>query len=405
MNQFTMVVPTYWVRPESSAQTEPQSDTEIVFDHPTPLNTDGTLPRLLDSLDVLDQTPDLIVIIPVHNRREIAVEVEAKVNQLVTPYRSRRSIQLFGHAALSKVKQNLRSAGVSARSLEILNLHNYAGVRNICALAGILNSAQFTTFIDDDELFIDPAFFNKLSNTIGTCQASDSSSGVGGHKRTALAGYYLQPDTYRLDESNVPAWRAEHWNTAAAMNRAFDLTIARDPLIKPTPFVFGGNMTLARDVLIRTPFDPRITRGEDIDFLLNLRIHGTVFYLHRDLPIKHLPPSSPQQEWKKFREDALRFLYERKKISDHNLPLHELQPYPGTFLGPDLDRRIIRTAETLKRHYQDMYDRDGIARCDEIISLAERNPFAAFNTRTWLIDLSARWREITSAALGLRIPL
>ena len=259
MNTFTMVVPTYWGRPESAPETDPQSDTEIVFDHPTPLDTDGTLPRLLDSLDVLDQTPDQIVIIPVPNRAGLAAEVEAKVNQLVTPCRSRRSIELFGHAALSKVKRKLASAGVASRSLEILNLQNYAGVRNICALAGILNSAQFVTFIDDDELFTDPAFFNTLSATMNA--TSD------GHKITALAGYYLQPDAYRLDESTVPAWRAQHWNTAAAMNRAFDLTIARDPLIKPTPFVFGGNMTLARNVLMRTPFDPRITRGEDIDFL------------------------------------------------------------------------------------------------------------------------------------------
>jgi len=392
MNQFTMVVPTYW----GQAESEPQSDTQLVFDHPTPLNTDGTLPRLLDSLSILERKPDDIIIITVANRPEIASAVESKVNDLISPYRRTHQIVSLGPSQLMRLKKTLTAKGVSTAALELINLQNYASVRNVCALAGILNSSDFTTFIDDDELFTDPDFFTKLRNTMATSQGGDTIS--------ALAGYYLQPDTYRLDESKVPAWRAEHWNTAAAMNRAFDLTIARGPRIKPTPFVFGGNMTIALDVLAQTPFDPRITRGEDIDFLLNLRIHGTTFHLDRELSIKHLPPPSSQQSWEKFREDAVRFLYERKKLADHALPLDDLQPYPGTFLGPDLEQRIISTAETLKREYQSQRDEQGIARCDEIISLARSNPFADFDTRSWLDDVTTRWREITSAALGLGIP-
>jgi hypothetical protein len=406
MNSFTMVVPTYWGQARSGFDTR----TEIVFDHPTSLDSPGTLARLLDSLDILDRAPDTIVIIAVANRSRIVAEVEAKVNQIIAPYRSRREILLLGHTALNNVKEKLAAKGVSSESLSIVNLDNYAGVRNICSLAGILNAAASaaapcTTFIDDDELFTDSKFFDKLSNVVGTTHNADTiSRSHDGQTISALAGYYLQPDTYRLDESKVPLWRAQHWNTAAAMNHAFDLIIGEGPRLKPTPFVFGGNMTITLDALTQTPFDPRITRGEDIDFLLNLRIHTTTFFLDRQLPIKHLAPAHSQPFWKRFREDAVRFLYERKKITDHQLPLADLQPYPGTFLGPDLEHRIIRTAELLKRHYQAEHDHECATQCDAIIALAHNNPFARFDTCSWLDEITARWREVTSAAIGLGIP-
>jgi len=392
MKHFTMVVPTYW----GQAKSGPDTHNEIVFDHPTSLDSPGTLARLLDSLDILGRAPDTIVIIAVPNRVEIAAEVEARVNDIIAPYRSRREILLLGHTALSNVKEKLAAKGVSSESLSIVNLDNYAGVRNTCSLAGILNASPCTTFIDDDEAFTDSKFFDKLSNVVGTTHD--------GHTISALAGYYLQPDTYRLDETKVPRWRAQHWNTAAAMNHAFDLIIGEGPRLKPTPFVFGGNMTITLDALTQTPFDPRITRGEDIDFLLNLRIHTTTFFLDRQLPIAHLPPAHSQPFWKRFREDAVRFLYERKKITDHQLPLDDLQPYPGTFLGDDLEQRITKTAELLKRHYQAEHDREGATQCDAIIALAHNNPFAQFDARSWLEKITARWREVTSAAIGLGIP-
>ena len=97
-------------------------------------------------------------------------------------------------------------------------------------------------------------------------------------------------------------------------------------------------MTVSLPVLKKIPFDKRITRGEDIDFLLNLRISGITFYLDRQLSIKHLPPKSSRPAWKKVREDALRFLYERKKVMDHPaLSIEKLEPYPAVFLGSDLE--------------------------------------------------------------------
>lgn len=392
MKKFTMVIPTYWGRTEGEEPSE-----EIVFDHPTALNEKGTLGRFLESLSIFKQVAGKIVVISVANERAISGEVKDRVDRIIEPYRSRYDITNMGQGTLDKIKEWLDDKGVSESALELINLNNYAAVRNICSLAGICNGSRYTIFIDDDEVFIDHDFLNKIEENMWRVENSEEIE--------ALAGYYLQPDTYRLDESKVPKWREAWWNNAAAMNSAFEKIIGQEPRLKPTPFVFGGNMTVSLEALKKVPFDPRITRGEDIDFLLNLRIHGINFYLDRELAIKHLPPGLAQKDWKKVREDAIRFMYERKKVRDHReLVLEELQPYPGMFLGDDLEERIIKTSEVLRQKYRAQDDEEGMEECEKIISMIEDDHWSQIDTKAWLKRITARWQEVTEAAENMEIP-
>jgi hypothetical protein len=393
MKDFTMVIPSYWGQCEG----EMEGSEEIVFDHPTALDSTGTLGRLLDSLDIFDRIPGRIVIIAVPNMRKIAAEVEDKINQIITPYRKRYDICTLGQSSLNKIKQQLVFKGVSEKALAMINLDNYAAVRNVCSLAGVLDCSRYTIFIDDDEVFNDRYFLEKIDENMQRQYKHDTIE--------ALTGYCIQHDTYRLDVSKVPQWRRPYWNNAAAMNETFDLLIGQGERIKPSPFALGGIMTLALDVLKKVPFDPQITRGEDMDFLLNLRIHGKKFYLDRELAVEHLQPASTQKDWIKMREDAVRFLYGRKKVTDHDqLSLSELQPYPGMFLGDDLDERIIKSCELLKGVYESRKDEEGVIQCQNIIAIANENPFNEFDTRSWLIEITADWQEITASASGLGIP-
>jgi len=393
MEDFTMVIPSYWGR----AGEELMGGEKIVFDHPTPMNENGTLLRLLDSLDVLHGMEGKVVVIAVANDPEVSGEVRDKVEELISPYRPRHDIRCFSQFTIDTLKTQLAGKGTSGAALSLLNLDNYAAVRNMCSLAGILNGSRLTIFIDDDEVFIDPDFLEKIEH--------DMAESVGGEAVVALAGYYLQPDTYRLDESKAQSWQKPYWNNAASMNEAFERVIGRGARLKPTPFVFGGNMVVALPVLKEVPFDPRITRGEDIDFLLNMRISGTTMYLDRELTIKHLPPPSSRPAWKKVREDAVRFLYERKKLKDHpELALETLMPYPGEFLGEDLEERIIKTNELLMRDYEAMEDEEAVRECRATIAMVNENPSREIDTREWLGELSANWRELTGCAEGLGIP-
>jgi len=394
MKDFTMVIPSYW----GSAERASEKTGEIVFDHPTTLDENGTLGRFLESLDIFGELAGTVVIISVANEPQIADKVETKVESIIKPFRDRFTISHISPSTLEKIKKTLAEQEVSDAALKLVNLDNYAAVRNMCSLAGILNGSRHTIFIDDDEVFTDPDFLNKVEQSM-SCR-------IAGKKIEALAGYYLQPDTYRLDETKVPPWRAPHWNNTVSMNNAFDQIIGRGDRLKPAPFVFGGNMTLSLDAIRQVPFDPRVTRGEDIDFLLNLRIHGITFYLDRELSIKHLPPPSGQPAWKKFREDALRFLYERKKVTDHEeLKLAQLQPYPGEFLGDDLEEKIEKTSKLLKQQYQAQSDEQGAYECEKIITLLKEKSWEQIDTKAWLQEITNHWRELTAQAIGVGIPV
>jgi len=389
---FTMVIPSYWGPAEKTGK----SVEEILFDHPTTLDEEGSLGRLLESLDIFGELGGTVVIISVINEPGIVDKVEKKVESIIKLFRERFDITHINQSTLEKIKKRLAGKGVGGAALKLVNLSNYAAVRNMCSLVGILNGNQYTIFIDDDEVFTDPDFLNKVEESM-RCS-------INGKKIEALAGYYLQPDTYRLDDTNVPPWRAPYWNNTVSMNHAFDMIIGRGDRLKPTPFVFGGNMTLSLDALKQVPFDPQITRGEDIDFLLNLRIHGITFYLDRELSIKHLPPASAQSAWKKFREDALRFLYERKKVTDHaELKLAELQPYPGEFLGDDLEEKIEKTGILLKQQYQAQSDEQGAHECEKIITLLKEKSWEQIDTKTRLREITNHWRGLTAQTIGMGI--
>jgi len=379
---FTIVIPSYW--------RDEKIKGKAVFDHPTELKEKGTLSRLLDSLTILDNLDGKIAIIPVPDNPKIYWSLKHKIDKILRPYKKKFDIFTFGKDELEKIKNKLKGE-VSKDALDLLNFKNYAGVRNICSLAGVMGGGKYTIFIDDDEVFTDPNFLNKIKEQMGR--------NIADRKVKALAGYYLQPHTYRIDESKIPKWRKKFWNNAAAMNGAFDILIKQGPRLKPTSFVFGGNMAVSREILLKIPFDPKITRGEDIDFLINLKINGLTFYLDRELYILHLPPASNQESWRKLREDAVRFLYERKKVRDHSdeIDLKELQPYPGMFLGDDLEERIIKTSCFLMQEYMEKKDKRGVKECKKIIALAKENPYKQVDTRKWLKNLMSNWQKITSA--------
>ena len=110
-----------------------------------------------------------------------------------------------------------------------------------------------------------------------------------------------------------------------------------------TPVAFGGNMVFHRDLFTQIGFDPGITRGEDIDYLINARMADFNFWLDKKLVITHLPPHHYNlPPYVRMSEDVRRFLYEQKKLrlaveqGIHTPTLAELSPYPGYFLTDDV---------------------------------------------------------------------
>ncbi|MBA7487028.1 hypothetical protein ES707_22590 [subsurface metagenome] len=396
MQKITIVIPTYWSPLEG---TDLQEDK--VFDHPTPLGQKGTLGRALESLDVLNRIDFSVVLIVASTFNSIENEVICRVKEIYKPFNGKIDISLIHQGNLKNLKQKLLNNNVPPGPCALINLDNYSSVRNMCSLAGILNGSELVIFIDDDEVFTDSKFIDKAVKFVGTESK--------GEKILAVAGYYINSDgNYRLDETNVPLWKKEHWNNVFAMNQAFDQTIGKSPRLKPTPFVFGGNMVIHRELLANVSFDPAITRGEDIDFLINTRISGVKFWLDNTLSIMHLPPPKKNPQWLSFREDIKRFLYEKKKVSDHShldgVSRDELMPYPGLFLGEDLEDKILAANELLYRDYKEAGDRHGMEQCNINEEIVKLDSSKAIDTRKWVVELKSNWKALTNAAAGIGIP-
>jgi glycosyltransferase involved in cell wall biosynthesis len=254
----------------------------------------------------------------------------------------------------------------------------------------ILDS-EVAVFIDDDEVFEDPEFMSKAKEFIG--------KDIGGRIVNAVAGYYIQPDgDYHVKRPFHP-WM-KYWDQYDRMNEAFDKVIGTEPRLKETPFVFGGNMVIHRNLFI-VPFDPGVPRGEDIDFLITAKIFGFTFFLDNQLSIRHLPPPKTHSTWMQLREDIYRFIYERAKI-EHQKEIkgmikvypEDFDPYPGCFLKKDLEEKIEKSCKLLSKEYLAHGDRKDSEEALNNIYLAKTDAMPKSDHFKNLCNLQRRWQEL-----------
>ncbi len=296
----TMIIPSYWTRESSMVAKE----TDEVYDHPTPLDEEGTLKRAIESLSILGEKDFDLVVIAVSNAEDAEERVEEHVAQILKNSKPDVKVHLFSHSHLRQIHGILENEG-GGRFIELLSLRGYSNIRNLCLFLPHLLESDIAVLIDDDEVFEDPFFINKAREFIG--QRIDN------RFAGAVAGYYLQPDgEWRLKRTQES--KRASWDKVARMNEAFEKIIGTGPRLKETPFVFGGNMIVHREIFTHIPFDPSISRGEDIDYLINMKMFGHTFFLDNSLSIKHLPPPKSHPVWKQLREDIYRFIRERDKL-------------------------------------------------------------------------------------------
>lgn len=383
--KLVMVVPTYWARASSVGWQEG----DLIFDHPTPLDGPDTLCRFLRSLAVLGETDFSLALVVVPTSPEIEDEAVSRVGEIIRadlPAGS-PSPRILAPSTLHKI--GLRLASEADRYSAFLNLSGYAHVRNGCLLAARLMGADAAVLIDDDEMFEDPAFLEKVREGLGREHE--------GRKVTALAGYYLNPDGDYLLKKPLPDW-GSRWPKYSVMDSAFMEFIGRPPRYKRTPFAFGGNLTLHSDLYSELPFDTRVTRGEDLDYLMMAKKSGVETILDNELSIKHLAPPKGHPQWQQMRQDVIRFSYQRSKIRAEGVgglrKLHpeDLDPYPGFFLRDDLDERISDTCELLAEHYRVRGDEAGAVEALRNIEIAREadDPQAL----GFFLELAENWRAL-----------
>lgn len=387
--KITMAIPSYWGRDTKTGWQEG----DAVYDHPTPLDDEGTLQRAIESISPLKDKDFDLVVLAVPTTEAIEESVEEKLAEQISSVSSSAGVRilLFGPSALKAIQALLRKES-KREYADLLQLRGYSNVRNLCMFVPHVLGSEAAVLIDDDEVFEDPDFMSKAREFIGReCE---------GERVSAVAGYYLQPDgDYRVKFHHQP-WM-KFWDQYERMNEGFDKFIGTEPRLKKTPFVFGGNMVVHRNLFTQVPFDPEVPRGEDIDFLINARMFGFGFFLDNQLSIKHLPPPRSHPVWRRLREDIFRFVYERAKIESQRegkgmsrVRPEELDPYPGCFLKGNLEEKIEKASRLLSEGYLARGDEKGSQEALRNLELAKTEAVPKRDPFQHLCDLQKRWQGL-----------
>ncbi len=385
-----IVIPTYWGR---DSETGWQLGDEI-YDHPTPIDQEGTLGRTLESMKIIKNKDFELIILAAVTAPELEEEAEQQLKKIIKEHCPAVKTYLIGDKELNKVKEIYRNK--SDINTDLLCLKGYSNIRNICLYSSYVMEADTAILIDDDEVFEDPDFIDKAEEFIGGRLYGQTVDGV--------AGYYLNRKGEYYDDVEIEPWMT-FWNRFGSKTRAFDKIIGSEPRLKKTPFAFGGLMVIHRNLFRIVPFDPEMTRGEDIDYLINAKMFGFNFFLDNKLSIKHLPPKKHHPVWQRLRQDIYRFFYEKSKLETQfekpnmiEVTPEDFDPYPGEFMKKDLEDKVTKTNLILALDYltnNQVEDAKGAIKniyISKYDAVPEKNVFEEY------LKIQSEWRELLTFA-------
>ena len=384
-----MLIPTYWMREKSDGGWR---EGDAVYDHPTPIDEQGTLQRTLESIKLLQYKDFKLVLLVCPTTPAVAERAEAKVTDIVRKADVKVETYIFTVSDLERISDIIFETDRAKVTKPLLTMYGYAHVRNMCLLCADILAADAAILIDDDEVFEKADWVERSVEFLGKRIYGDVVYG--------MAGYYLNKKDQYYDDVVPRSWMT-YWDRFGAKARAFDEIIGCEPRIKRTPFVFGGAMILHRNLFQSVPFDPHISRGEDIDYLINSRMYGFSFFLDNTLSIKHLPEPKSEPVWKRIREDIVRFVYQREKISSQyktsNMVIvtpEDFDPYPGEFLKDDLSEKIFRSNMMLANDYMQNGDVEGAAESLNNISISRKDAVPNFDAFSRYRSNQKLWEQI-----------
>jgi glycosyltransferase involved in cell wall biosynthesis len=313
------------------------SDVVQTYDHPTAPNQAGELGRCLTSLKKVKDLGLVIILVsadPSVERQAVEkVYAEAQKHPEI-------ATMVIGKAELALIEQRMRQLNVTNLSKEI-GLQGYGAIRNLGLVVAHTLGFDAVVFLDDDEVITEENFLHKAMYGLGKLTKQ-------GVPILAKTGYYLNDK-----DSYLSKWEDKWYNHFWQQGKAFNQWITqamKGPRLSRSNHVCGGCLAIHKEAFRRLAFDPWITRGEDLDYLLNLRMYGSDIWFDNQWMLRHLPPTN-KNEGTRFRQDIFRWIYEYRKL-EYSRALIDLQqvkpaslePYPGPFLESSLRWRIRVTA-------------------------------------------------------------
>lgn len=329
-----VIIPTYFTAP-----TRKRGVPSDLYDHPTPLNMTGTLARCLDSLSHVRGLGQVILLVAAEGGDDVADQAAAQVQEIAAKFPHMHTL-VVGRAEAQIVQQRLEQLGFGDQS-HAIGLEGCSSIRNLGLVLAQVLGFDAVVFVDDDEVIDDEAFLEKAMYGLGKLTKK-------GIPILAKSGFYFNDEGTYLSKSQK-RWYNHFWQQGRAFNNWITKAMT-GPRLSRSNHVCGGCLALHRETYRRLSFDPWIKRGEDMDYLLDLRMYGSDIWFDNQWSLTHLPPRD-KGEGHRFFRDIYRWIYEYYKIEFSRAQIDLLQvkpsslmPYPGPFLEPGITKRIKRTA-------------------------------------------------------------
>ncbi len=360
-----IIIPTYIASRRSADE---KRNVVSCYDHVTALSEEGELSRCLESLEKIFELGLVVVLVAAPS--DIADRAYEKVRATAAAY-PQLDIAVVGEPELSLVRRRMEELGIAVPEVEI-GLEGYGAVRNLGLMIANIFGFDAAVFLDDDVVIEDRSFLERAMYGLGKLTRK-------GIPILVKTGYYLNDQDSYLSKLE-DRWYDRYWQQGRAFN-TWMKNAMRGPRLSRSNTVCGGCLAIHKEAFKRLAFDPWISRGEDLDYMLGLRMYGSDIWFDNTWVLRHLPPES-DNEGDRFRQDIFRWLYEFRKL-EYSRALIDLQqvkpsslrPYPGPLLEPGLTRRISRTARlrSVGRPGRKAYRRAAKAATGEASEYAEAN--------------------------------
>ena len=312
-----------------------------MYDYTTPI--DKPLPELETCLSSLESVSGVLrVIVLVVAPQECEEAARARVSSICRAHADLNPL-VIGSGEAAHVE---RAVGRTAHHVtgETVSLRGYGAIRNMgLAVAAVLGH-DVVVFLDDDEVAPEADFLTKAVWGLGSLTRQNLPVLVkSGFFMDELGSPYAEPST---------EWSERYWSKAADFKPRDgarpDELVAHHALQPPVRRAAARCM---RPPSRRCPLTPYITRGEDLDYVLNLRANGMDVWFDNEWYVQANPPEEMAGAPSVFMQDVHRWLYEYRKLGAMNarrdlrtITPESLMPYPAPWLSAEVRQRVFRTA-------------------------------------------------------------
>ena len=331
-----IVIPSFWardVRPGALGQ-------RGVYDYATPI--DKPLPELEVCLSSLEQVSGVLrVIVLVVAPQDCEESARARVASICRAHADLNPL-IVGPREAAHIE---RAVGRLAHHVtgETVSLRGYGAIRNMGLAVAAALGHDAVVFLDDDEVVQDSDFLVKAVWGLGSLTRQNL-------QVLAKSGFFVNDEGSPYAKPSNE-WSEKYWSKAADFNHVMERMQTSTSRITRSNHMCGGCCALHAAAFSKVPFDPYITRGEDLDYLLNLRANGMDVWFDNEWSVQLRPPEETAGAPSVFMQDVHRWLYEYRKLAAMNarrdlrtITPESLMPYPAPWLSEGVRRRVFQTA-------------------------------------------------------------